>query len=163
MNPSAGRHNLPLFATSFIGRERETAAIRRLLRRSRLVTLCGPGGCGKTRLAIEAATRQVGLLPDGTWLVDLAPLSAPDLVPEVAGSVLRIRGGPDQPAMDALVTYVADRRLLLVLDGCDHLVDACSTLAAGLLAACPGVRLLASSLSFAKASSAFKSELRAYM
>ena len=78
-NPRAGRHNLPLFATSFLGREREIAAIRRLLRRARLVTLCGPGGCGKTRLAIEAATRQVGLLPDGTWLVDLAPLSAPDL------------------------------------------------------------------------------------
>ena len=144
-NPSAGRHNLPLFATSFLGREREIAAIRRLLRRARLVTLCGPGGCGKTRLAIEAATRQVGLQPDGTWLVDLAPLSAPDLVAGAAASVLRIRAALDQPAMDALVTYPADRRLLLVLDGCDHLVDASSTLATGLVAACPGVRLLATS------------------
>jgi len=115
MNPSAGRHNLPLFATCFIGRERETAAIRRLLRRSRLVTLCGPGGCGKTRLAIEAAIPQVRLQPDGTWLVDLAPLNDPDLVPEAAASVLGIRAARDQPAMDALATYVADRRLLLVL------------------------------------------------
>jgi predicted ATPase/DNA-binding CsgD family transcriptional regulator len=144
-NRSAGRHNLPLFATSFLGREREIGAIRRLLRRARLVTLCGPGGCGNTRLAIEAATRQVGLQPDGTWLVDLAPLSAPEFVPEAAASVLRIRAAPDQPTMDALVTQVADRRLLLVLDGCEHLVDACSTLAAGLVAACPGVRLLATS------------------
>src|SRR5262249_27299694 len=144
-NPRAGRHNLPLFATSFLGREREIAAIRRLLRRTRLVTLCGPGGCGKTRLAIEAATRQVGLQPDGTWLLDLTPLSAPALLPAGAASVLRIRAAPDHPDMDALVTHVADRRLLLVLDGCDHLVDACSTVAAVLLAACPGVRLLATS------------------
>ena len=144
-NPSAGRHNLPLFATSFLGREREIAAIRRLLRRVRLVTLCGPGCCGKARLAMEAATRQVGLQPDGTWRVDLAPLSTPDLVPEAAASVLRIPAAPNQPTMDALVTQVADRRLLLVLDGCEHLVDACSRLAAGLVAACPGVRLLATS------------------
>lgn len=121
------------------------AAIRRLLRRVRLVTLCGPGGCGKTRLAIETAARQVGLQPDGAWLVDLAPLNAPDLVPEAAASVLHIRATPDQPTVDALVTCLADRRLLLLLDSCDHLVDACATLAAALLAACPGVRLLATS------------------
>src|SRR5215469_3925856 len=113
---TGGRHNLPLFATSFIGREQEIATIRRRLRGTRVLTLCGPGGCGKTRLAIAAAARQVGTQPDGTWLVAGA-----------TATVLGIQPAPDQQAVEALVTHVADRRMLLLLDGCERLIDACST------------------------------------
>jgi predicted ATPase/DNA-binding CsgD family transcriptional regulator len=143
---SAGgrRHNLPLEMTSFIGREQEIAEVGRQLATTRLLTLTGAGGVGKTRLALRVATDHLNAYPDGAWLVELAALTDPSVVPyEVAWSLgLReIRGDP----VEALLGYLRPRSLLLVLDNCEHLVDPCATLAETLLRGSPGLRMLATS------------------
>ena len=136
---------LPVQLTSFVGRDTELAQLRELLTQNRLLTLTGAGGAGKTRLAIQLAGHLAGEFGDGVWYVDLAPITDPELVPL---TVARAFGLPDQPGrstMDTLTRFIADRQMLVVLDNCEHLLDASAELVAELLAACPGLGLLATS------------------
>ena len=188
--PAAGmaassRHNLPAEVASFIGREREIGEIKHLLSRTRLLTLTGAGGCGKTRLALRVASDLVNegtgnrgqgnraspslpqtwvregrgergpaptqssvLSPEsfeGVWLVQFAPLTDSALVPRAVAAALGVRGGPGRPLLATLAAALAPRRLLLVLDNCEHLIGACARLAETLLRACPHLRILATS------------------
>ena len=138
--PTVSRH-LPAPITSFVGRHAELAQVRELLKENRLVTLTGAGGAGKTRLAIKLAEE----FSDAVCYVDLAPITDPDLIPSTAA---RAFGLPDQPGrstMDTLARFIADRPLLIALDNCEHLLDACATFTVALLEACPGLTLLATS------------------
>jgi predicted ATPase/DNA-binding SARP family transcriptional activator len=137
--------NLPPQLTSFVGRDRERADIAHLLGRARLVTLTGPGGCGKTRLALEAAADAMGRLPDGAWFVDLAGLSDPALVAQAAAVAVGVPIPASRSAQEALVAHLAKREALIVLDNCEHLIDACARLAEDVLRAARGVRVLATS------------------
>jgi predicted ATPase/DNA-binding CsgD family transcriptional regulator len=142
---SAAGHNVPVPLTSLIGRSRELDGIGETLRRTRLVTLTGPGGVGKTRLATEFARRQIGRRPDGVWLVDLAAGPArPDPAAEVART-LDVGGRSATAPTDSLRRYLADRDVLLVIDNCEHVVDACAELASSLLRSCARLRILATS------------------
>src|SRR5262249_12742830 len=138
-------NNLPVQLTSFIGREREIGSVKECLAEGRLVTLTGPGGCGKTRLAIQVAAELLGEYPDGVWLVDLASLSDPPLVPQALASVLAVREEPGRPLIETLVESLSTRRLLILLDNCEHVVAACADQSARILRACPSVRILATS------------------
>jgi predicted ATPase/DNA-binding SARP family transcriptional activator len=139
------RHNLPIALTSFIGRAHELAEVRRLLATTRLLTLTGVGGCGKTRLALAVANKLVADSPDGVWLVELGALTDPTLVPQALAVVLGVREEPQRPLTTMLVDALRPRELLLLLDNCEHLIDACARLAAELLGACPHLRILATS------------------
>ena len=138
-------NNLPQQATTFIGREREIADVRKALGTARLLTLLGAGGIGKTRLSLQVAADVLEDYPDGVWLVELAPLTDERLVPHAVASVLGVKEEAGRPVTEVLVKHVADRRLLLVLDNCEHLVQACAGLAEQLLRSGPHVRILASS------------------
>ncbi|HWQ15617.1 MAG TPA: BTAD domain-containing putative transcriptional regulator, partial [Roseiflexaceae bacterium] len=138
-------HNLPVQITSFIGREREIAEVKQLLTTTRLLTLAGPGGCGKTRLALAVAADVLHAYPDGVWLVDLAALANPALVPQAVAAALGLHEAPGQPLTETLAAALKPRQLLLVLDNCEHLVSACAQLAETLLRACPQLRILATS------------------
>ncbi|MFI5793443.1 ATP-binding protein [Streptomyces sp. NPDC051677] len=140
-----GNGNLPVALTSFVGRRRDIAEIRRLLGTTRLLTLTGVGGVGKTRLALEVATEARKAFPDGTWLVDLAPVQHPAAVASTAASAVGIADLGVLPTLDQLARHLAGRRALVVLDNCEHLVDACAELAGTLLSAGPGLRVLATS------------------
>jgi predicted ATPase/DNA-binding CsgD family transcriptional regulator/Tfp pilus assembly protein PilF len=148
MNPiRPPRHNLPRELSGFVGRERETAEVARRLGATCHLTLTGAGGIGKTRLALRVAHDLAagGVYADGVWLVELASLGAPDLAPRLVASVL---GAPEQPGRspaDALVAALAPRELLLVLDNCEHAIEACAELVARLLTDCPRLRVLATS------------------
>jgi non-specific serine/threonine protein kinase len=137
--------NLPLQLTSFVGREREIAEVERLLADHRLLTLTGPGGSGKTRVALAVAFEVVECFEDGVWFVELAPLSDPDLVPQAVASVLGVREVPGRPLTETLVEHLGTKGLLLILDNCEHLVEACAALTDTLLRSCPGVRILGTS------------------
>ncbi|WP_063774729.1 winged helix-turn-helix domain-containing protein [Kitasatospora azatica] len=139
------RGNLPAAFTGFVGRQHEIAEIRRLLCTRRFVTLTGMGGVGKTRLALEVAAAARDAFPDGVWLVDLAPVSGPSAVTATASSALRVPDLGALPVLDRLAGYLAERRALLMLDNCEHLLDACAELAGTLLAAAPELRILATS------------------
>ena len=139
------RHNLPAQISSFVGRESELTEIARLLRKHRLVSLTGPGGAGKTRLALVAAGELVEVFDDGVWLVELAPLTDPALVTQTVAGALEVREQPGRPLTRVLRDYLATRRLLLVLDNCEHLVDACAVLVENLLHACPDLHVLTTS------------------
>ena len=138
------RHNLPVQLTSFVGRESELARVQEALADARLVTLCGPGGVGKTRLALAAAGRVLDQHADGVFLVELAPLSDPALLAPETLSALGLTE-ESRPPMDALADHLRDRRVLLVLDNCEHLLSACALLADTLLQACAELRILATS------------------
>jgi predicted ATPase/class 3 adenylate cyclase len=138
-------NNLPQQVTSFVGRERELADISSQLGNTRLLTLFGAGGIGKTRLSLQVAAEVVDDYPDGIWFVDLAPITDAHLVPQAAASVLSVREEVGRPVVEALVKFVSDRKLLLILDNCEHLLDACAELAARLLQSGPHLRILASS------------------
>jgi predicted ATPase/DNA-binding SARP family transcriptional activator len=138
-------HNLPTAMSSFVGRDREVPEVERLLRTTRLLTLTGVGGAGKTRLAIEVARRQRGAFPHGVWLVDLTASSDPDQVPTAVAEVLGLELPKRGPPLPAVVDQLTERRLLLLLDNCEHLVAACATLVAAIQRSCPGVVLLATS------------------
>ena len=138
-------HNMPLELSSFIGREREIAEVKRLLADHRLLTLTGPGGCGKTRLALAVAFEVVQEFEDGVWLVELASLSDPDLVPQVVASTLGVREVHERPLVETLCKHLASRKILLVLDNCEHLVDACAAFTDALLRTCPNLRILVTS------------------
>ncbi len=148
--------NLPLPLTSFVGREEDLAQLGRLLdgfdtggvaagEAVRLVTLTGPGGVGKTRLALEAAEAVASEYPQGVWLVDLGPLADPALVPAAVAGVLGVHEVPGRPLASTLAERLGRRRLLLLLDNCEHVVEAAAEIAEGLLRACPQLRVLATS------------------
>jgi predicted ATPase/DNA-binding CsgD family transcriptional regulator len=141
---ASGRGALPAEVTSFVGRRRELAETRRMLAGSRLLTLTGPGGVGKTRLALRMATEVRRSFPDGVWFVELAALRDPQLLPHTLANALELRQVSADPAAD-LASYLEPQRLLVVLDNCEHLTDACAMLASKLLAAAPKLRILATS------------------
>ena len=138
---------LPAETTSFVGRESELATIYDLLGLSRLLTLTGPSGSGKTRLAIRAGAQESGRFPDGVWLVELAPVTAPDLVTAVVASAVGVREEPDRPLADTITLYLRGRQALLIIDNCEHVLDAAAALINGLLRNCPSLRILATSQS----------------
>jgi predicted ATPase/DNA-binding SARP family transcriptional activator len=139
------KSNLPVQLTSFIGRERELAAVSHLLQTTRLLTLTGPGGTGKTRLALEVAAKLVDAYPQGVWLVELASLADPTLITQTIATTLGVREQPGRPLLEALVDYLRPKALLLLLDNCEHLIETCAQLAETVLRAAPGVKILASS------------------
>ncbi len=141
--PPAG--NLPAEPNSFIGRERDLSELALLLADVRSLTLCGPGGIGKTRLALRLACHLVPDFPDGAWLVELADTHDPDLVARRVAATFGVREEPDRPVAATLIEVLRSRRLLLILDTCEHLVDGCAALAHRLLAGCPNLRVIATS------------------
>ncbi|MER5320146.1 BTAD domain-containing putative transcriptional regulator [Streptosporangium roseum] len=141
--PASG--NLPAEMTTFVGRGRQLADAGRLLESSRLVTLTGVGGVGKTRLALRVAAQVSHAFPDGVWHADLAPLAEPELLDRAVAQALGVRDQSARPCVDVLAGHLRDRRAMLVLDNCEHMVDAAATLVAALLRAVPGLRVLATS------------------
>ena len=138
-------NNLPAQASSFIGRETELAEVRRLVATSRLVTLTGPGGAGKTRLGLQVAAELLDGSGDGVWFADLAPLQDPDLVPVAVASVLGIPCDSDRSVIETLGEAVGERSLLVLMDNCEHVLETCAKLADALLRNCPNIALLATS------------------
>jgi predicted ATPase/class 3 adenylate cyclase len=138
-------NNLPLQVTSFIGREKEIARVKELLTMSRLLTLTGTGGSGKTRLAIQAAADLFENYPDGVWFVDLAPLAVPELVPQTVASAIGIREDPGQPILKTVMDALAEKKTLVVLDNCEHIISSCARLAESLVRACRAVSVVATS------------------
>ncbi|HLJ61564.1 MAG TPA: tetratricopeptide repeat protein [bacterium] len=138
-------HNLPRQLDSFVGRARELAEVKRLLSTTGLLTLTGAGGCGKTRLALQLARDVLADHADGVWLVELAALTEPELVPHAVAHVLGVREDSDRPLIDTLVDHLRARRLLLILDNCEHLIAACAVVAEQLLRACRSLTVLATS------------------
>ena len=144
--PATGpMHNLPASLSSFIGREQALARVHELLAAHRLVSLVGAGGVGKTRLAVAVAEGILGVYPDGVWLVELAPLADPALVPGAVAQVLGLREEPSRSILETLRDQCGGRCLVLVLDNCEHLLAACTALAGTLLRAAPALRILATS------------------
>jgi predicted ATPase/DNA-binding SARP family transcriptional activator/DNA-binding CsgD family transcriptional regulator/Tfp pilus assembly protein PilF len=143
--PGGAATNLPPAADRFIGRAHELVEVLRRLERSRLLTLTGAGGCGKTRLALAAAERARPLYPDGVWWVELAALADPRLVPAAVAAALGVDGQHDEPLRQTLARALGPKRLLLVLDNCEHVVAACRQLLDHLLTACPDLHVLATS------------------
>ncbi len=137
--------NLPVPLTTFVGREGEKVSLLDLVAEHRVVTLTGPGGAGKTRLATEVAMAAGERFVDGAVFVELAPLTAGALLPETVAAVLGLKGEPGRPLTDAIVEYLSARRLLLVLDNCEHVLDAAAAFAARLAAATPETAILATS------------------
>ena len=125
-------NNLPRQLTTFVGREREMAEVRRLLGTARLLTLTGAGGCGKTRLALESARTLLSEFAGGAWLVEIGALRDPALVPQAVASALAVPEEPTRARLDVLVTALRNREILVVLDNCEHLVEACADLAGAL-------------------------------
>ncbi len=136
---------LPIQFTSFVGREADIAQVRHLLRENRLVTLTGAGGVGKTRMAIQVAGQLANEFDAGIWYVDLAPITDPDLVPITTASALALPDQPGRSTMETLTRFVADRQMLIVLDNCEHLLDASATLALEMLESCSRLTLLTTS------------------
>ncbi|HJY57635.1 MAG TPA: adenylate/guanylate cyclase domain-containing protein, partial [Streptosporangiaceae bacterium] len=142
---AGGVHGFPALLTSFIGRAGPLAEVTGLLERGRLVTISGPGGSGKTRLADVVARRVADRFADGVWLVELAPVADPAQVPPAVAAAIGVREQPGVPAAAALARVLARQQLLLVLDNCEHVIGAAAELCAGLLLACDDVRVLATS------------------
>jgi predicted ATPase/class 3 adenylate cyclase len=139
------RNNLPAQLTSFVGRETELSELKTLLSSQRLVTLTGPGGTGKTRLALKLAAEVLESFAGGAWLVELAPVSDPELVTRAVATALRVRDQPGRLILDALTDYLRSTTLLLVLDNCEHMIETCAGLADGLLHAAPNLKVVATS------------------
>ena len=142
---SGPRAQLPQEPNSFIGREREIAELGRMLGQTRALTLCGPGGIGKTRLALRIMAAAAEEFPDGTWFVELADLRQPDLVASRVAAVIGVSEEAGRPLLDTLADALRPRRLLLALDNCEHLIEACAQVGQRLLASSPGLRLLSTS------------------
>ena len=138
-------NNLPTQLTSFVGRERELTDVKKLLHETHLLTLIGPGGTGKTRLALEVAGGLLDQYPDGVWLVELARILDPALVPRTTAIAIGLRDEPKRPVIDMLCDYLQRKKMLIILDNCEHLVDACAQMADRILHAASGLRVLASS------------------
>jgi predicted ATPase/class 3 adenylate cyclase len=138
-------NNLPRQLTTFIGRERLIAEAKCLLAETHLLTITGPGGSGKTRLSLEIAASLLTEYPDGVWLVEFAPLADPARVPQLLATTLGVREEAGRPLVTTLTDHLRSKRVLLLLDNCEHLVDACARLADALLRDCPGITILPSS------------------
>ena len=136
---------LPVQLTSFVGREAEMKGIREALADNRLVTLTGAGGAGKTRLAVQVAAELATDFADGVWYVDLAPITDPEVVPVTVARALGLLDQPGEPTIDLLRRSIRDRRMLMLLDNCEHLLDASADLITGLLSGCPALTLLTTS------------------
>src|SRR5713101_8024942 len=141
---TAGMHNLPLAATRMIGREEAVAMLVSRVSRERLLTIVGPGGIGKTTVALAVAERMIADYEHGVWLVDLAPLGDPRLVPSAVATVLGLEVRTENP-LPGLIAALRDRRMLLLLDNCEHVIDAAASLAAAVLTGVPRVSILATS------------------
>ncbi|MDQ6877555.1 MAG: NB-ARC domain-containing protein, partial [Candidatus Dormibacteraeota bacterium] len=137
--------NVPVELTSFVGRRQELRELKRLLTTTRLLTLIGSGGAGKTRLALKASDEMARAFPDGVWFVSLGSVQDPLLVSQAVFNALGARDQSADWSLSTLTDYLADRRLLLVMDNCEHLLDACAILASTLLKSCPELRILATS------------------
>ncbi len=138
-------NNLPIQLTSFIGREKEVAEIKNLIGHNRLVTLTGSGGVGKTRHSLQVSAELLDTFADGTWLIEMAPIADPRLVPQAVATVLGVREDQGRSLTTALEDHLRNRTVFLVLDSCEHLLDACARLADSLLHTCPRLKILASS------------------
>ena len=146
LDDPALRHNLPLHATSFVGRDAELAGLRSLVSGgSRLVTIVGPGGIGKSRLALQVAAEALDGAGDGVWLAELAPVAEPELVARTVAAVLGVREEPGRPLLDTLLDAVGDRSLLVVLDNAEHVLGAAAKLADAVMRSCPRAGLLVTS------------------
>ena len=141
---TAGMHNLPLAATRMIGREEAVAMLVSRVSRERLLTIVGPGGIGKTTVALAVAERMIADYEHGVWLVDLAPLGDPRLVPSAVATVLGLEVRTENP-LPGLIAALRERRMLLLLDNCEHVIDAAASLAAAVLTGVPRVNILATS------------------
>src|ERR1700675_4557590 len=139
------KHNLPQQLTSFIGREKEIAQIKELLGTTRLLTFIGAGGCGKTRLAMQVAGELLESYSDGIWLVELAALAEPGLVPQTVANVLGLKEQPGRSPTQTISEYLASRHLLLVVDNAEHLLAACAQLADEVLWRCAQLVVLVTS------------------
>ena len=138
-------NNLPQQLTSFVGRESDLAELKQLAARIRLLTLLGVGGIGKSRLSLQVGAELIEDFSDGVWLVELAPLTDPRLVPQAVASVLGVKEAAGRPVTEALLRFFKNRRLLLILDNCEHLLQACAELAKQLLQAGPHSKIVATS------------------
>lgn len=139
------RHNLPSQVTSFVGRKRELLAIDELLSKSRLITLTGAGGSGKTRLALEVGRKLIDQFPDGVWMIEFAALTDGSLVAQQMAASLNLQVSPDTPALVTLSEHLRNLNTLLILDNCEHLIASCASVAQSLLEAASDIRLLATS------------------
>ncbi|HET9821392.1 MAG TPA: NB-ARC domain-containing protein, partial [Burkholderiaceae bacterium] len=138
-------NNLPFQSTTFIGRERELDEVKALLKKSRMVTLLGMGGLGKTRLSLQVAAETIQDYPDGAWFLDLSVLRDEALVAAEAARVLDVREEPERPLIQTLSAFLKTKRALVVVDNCEHLVHACAELTSAILKAAPHVRFITSS------------------
>jgi predicted ATPase/class 3 adenylate cyclase len=138
-------HNLPLQLTSFIGRERELTEAKKLLASTRLLTFIGPGGTGKSRLSLQAAAEQLSEYKDGVWLTELAPLTNPTYVISTIATTFHLREMQGVPLTETVTDYLRGKHLLLILDNCEHLVEACAQITNQLLHNCPNLKIIASS------------------
>ena len=138
----APRGNLPVETSSFVGRERELSEARELLAETRLLTLTGPGGCGKTRLALRMAREAAGEFGNGVWWVDLTSVSDPGLIAQAVARVMGVREVPGRSLLGLLIEHLESGEALLVLDNCEHVIEACAAFVDALLEGCPGLRIL---------------------
>ncbi len=138
-------HNLPLQLTRFIGREKETKELNSLVENNRLVTITGSGGCGKTRISLQIAREYLDKFQDGVWFIDLSPLEDPELIPRELANTLSITEEPGKPITSTLKEQIRDKKCLLLLDNCEHLVDATKELAHQLLSGSPDIKVLPTS------------------
>ena len=138
-------NNLPIQNTSFVGREQDIADVTELLERHRLLTLVGSGGLGKTRLALHVGAELLDRYPDGVWFVDLAPISDPELVSSVTAQALGMRQQPGQRVDEAIAHWLKPKKLLIIFDNCEHVVEPAAKLVASILATAPQVSMLATS------------------
>lgn len=143
--PKAFPHNLPVQLTSFIGREQELSEAKQFLAATHLLTLTGPGGTGKTRLALQLGANILKDYPNGVWLIELAPLGDPTLVTQTIASTLGVREQPGRSISAALMDYVREKTMLLILDNCEHLIESCAQTANSLLRVAPSLKILATS------------------
>jgi predicted ATPase len=141
----ARSHNLPVQTSRFVGREAEMQAIKALLRSSRLVTLLGSGGCGKTRLSMQVAADLIDNYADGVWLIEFAPLSEASLVPQTLAVGLGIQEEAGIPIFDSVIRELKEKEMLIVMDNCEHLIEACASVCQKLVSSCSQVDILTSS------------------
>ena len=138
-------HNLPAQLTSFIGREKELDEIKKLVAENRMVTLAGAGGAGKTRLSLQIGADGLGQFSNGVWFAELAPVSDPALLPQTLLAIFNLRESVHRTPLEVLTDFLRSKELLLILDNCEHLIEACSHISDALLRACPKLKILATS------------------